>query len=150
MMGKSSHNLPQAAEIEAARQALRALCRLERDGDTLLRVEVPGGKKPVTALVPQSAFDAFLKILQQMSSGEDVMVFRQDAELTSQQAANILNVSRPYLNKLLEEGEIPFRKVGRHRRIQAMDVLEYKQQAYKKSGEALDELARLSEELGLY
>ncbi len=64
------------------------------------------------------------------------------AEMTTQQAANILNVSRPFLIKLLESGELPFTKVGTHRRIRFEDLMEYKRRLAEQSAEAMNELAR--------
>ena len=72
------------------------------------------------------------------------------AELSTQQAANFLNVSRPYLIKLLESEEIPYRKVGKHRRILAKDLYEYKAEIDEKRSQSLDELTALTEELDLY
>ena len=71
------------------------------------------------------------------------------AELTTQEAADLLNVSRPHLVKLLEEGALPHHKTGRHRRVLFSDLMEYKQQRDAVSHKAMDELANLSEELGM-
>ena len=72
------------------------------------------------------------------------------AELSTQQAANLLNVSRSYLIKLLESEEIPYRKVGKHRRILAKVLYEYKSDINAKRSQSLDELSTLTEELNLY
>ncbi len=72
------------------------------------------------------------------------------AELTTQQAADMLNVSRPHLIKLVEEGAIEYRKVGTHRRIQAASVREYLRRMELDTKKAADELTELTEELGLY
>lgn len=72
------------------------------------------------------------------------------AELSTQQAANFLNVSRPYLIKLLESEEIPYRKVGKHRRVSAKNLYEYKAEIDEKRSQSLDELTALTEELDLY
>lgn len=72
------------------------------------------------------------------------------AELTTKQAADVLGVSRPFLIRVLEAGDIPYRKVGRHRRVLMSDVLAYKRTMEVKSRAALDELVKLSEDMGGY
>ncbi|MCT8341707.1 helix-turn-helix domain-containing protein [Photorhabdus kleinii] len=69
---------------------------------------------------------------------------------TTQEAANILNVSRPHMVKLLEDGCLPFHKTGRHRRIRFADLMEYKKQRNAESMEAMRELANQAQELGIY
>lgn len=74
----------------------------------------------------------------------------ESSELTTQQAAEFLNVSRPYLVKLVESGEIPFRLVGTHHRIRFRDLEEYKNRDDLKRRQAADELTQLTQDLGLY
>lgn len=88
-------------------------------------------------------------ILENMSEGKAVSIVPTDQEVTTQMAADMLNVSRPYVVKLLEEGELPYRKVGRHRRIKLRDVQHYDKKMQKIQQESLDELAKLSQEMGL-
>jgi excisionase family DNA binding protein len=71
-------------------------------------------------------------------------------KLTTQQAADFLGVSRPYLVKLLEQGSVPFRRLRKHRRVRLEDLLKFQAQETKSREAALNELAGLSQELGLY
>lgn len=89
-------------------------------------------------------------VLMDLLSGEVKTIIPHHAELTTIQAADILNVSRPYLIKLLDAGDIPYCKVGRHRRIRMEDLMTYMEESDSKSRVAMDELVALSEELGLY
>ncbi|MGH2354900.1 MAG: helix-turn-helix domain-containing protein [Chloroflexota bacterium] len=102
-------------------------------------VELP---TPIVELLTQS--------VQAIERGETLTVVPHDRLLTSQEAADVLSVSRPYLVRLLERGEIPFTMTGTHRRILASDLLAYKARRDAKRREGLRQLTQLSEELGLY
>jgi excisionase family DNA binding protein len=99
--------------------------------------------------IPPTVFNVLMKVLAVMSEGKAFSLIPMDQELTTQEAADILNVSRPYLNKILDLGEIPHRKVGRNRRIKFNDLLEYKRLQENNSKIALQELADEAQELDM-
>ena len=97
--------------------------------------------------LPDSALEALRIIIEAMAAGQSITLVPHGKELTSQEAADILHVSRPHLIKLLDRSELPFHRVGTHRRIRIEDVLAYRDRRDAALEAALDELARLSEEL---
>ena len=97
-----------------------------------------------------SAARLLVKILSEIAKGNAVTVVPLKPELTTQEAAELLNVSRPHLVKLLERGEMPFHKVGTHRRIRLADVLAYKRKALEERKAILREMVALNQEMGLY
>jgi excisionase family DNA binding protein len=100
--------------------------------------------------LPQSLFEALKQVAYYMMRGRSVFIVPDNKELTTQQAADILQVSRPYLIRLLDEKKIPYSKVGTHRRIRFVDLINYKAQRAAEREKALDEIMQISEELGLY
>ncbi len=97
--------------------------------------------------LPDSALEALRVIIQTMAQGRSITLVPHDKELTSQEAADILHVSRPHLIKLLDRGELPFHHVGTHRRIKVEEVLAYRDRRDAERDAALRGLTRLSEEL---
>jgi excisionase family DNA binding protein len=96
--------------------------------------------------LPAGAVALLMDILDAMAAGRGISLIPEDAELTTVQAAEVLNVSRPYLIKLLAEGAIPHRKVGKHRRIRLEDVRSYKSRIDRDREALLDELAADAQE----
>jgi excisionase family DNA binding protein len=100
--------------------------------------------------IPISVFRALQKIVNYMMRGKAFSVIPYDQLFSTQEAADFLNVSRPFVVQILEEGEIPFIKVGTHRRVQFSDLLEYKNRMRQERHKALAEMARISQEAGEY
>jgi len=116
--------------------------------DSVIRLVVaddPG--EPLS--VPRGAVELLARVLAHMAAGQGVSVVPTHAELTTQQAAELLNVSRPFLIGLLDGGEIEYRKVGKHRRIKAASLMDYLARDDHERREAVDELTRLNQEMGL-
>ncbi len=142
---------PSETDRELAQESSRRLAPyLARRRQKDLRLQFlqddePG--EPIT--VPLSALRLFFDILKEMAQGNTVTLIPVHAELTTQQAADILNVSRPFLIGLLEEGKLPFRKVGTHRRMLFRDVMEYKRQLDTNRLKALEKLTAQAQNLNM-
>ncbi|MGA7731408.1 MAG: helix-turn-helix domain-containing protein [Chloroflexia bacterium] len=100
--------------------------------------------------LPESLYNLLIQIVHDLSQGRNIALVRRDHMLTTQQAADILNVSRPYLVTLLERGEMLFTRVGKHRRINFDDLMKYKQQRDQDRRYGLVQITRLGEEMGDY
>ncbi len=135
--------LPSPDERQLARQAYKSM-QDEAAHDAPVRLLTSHG---VAIDLPADASQLLLDILDHMARGDAVTLIPVHAELTTQQAADMLNVSRPTLVKLLEEGRLAYQKPGRHRRIKFEEVMRYKQQSENARADALDELAAIGQEL---
>lgn len=143
---------PSEAEVQEAARAAKALAPLlktskRRSSHVLLRSEELGDQHVIS--VPRGAFNLFMKILEQMAQGNAVTIVPIHAELTTQEAANLLNVSRPFLIGLLDQGKIPFHKTGTHRRIRFEDLLAYMREEEKRQEQVMSELAAEAQRLDL-
>ena len=128
----------------------RALEAHDAGGRTCLRLQITDAGREVTTLdVPPSASALIRELLKEMAGGKAVAVVADDAEVTTQQAADLLHVSRPYVVGMVEKGTLPARNVGKQRRLLLKDVLAYKRDNEVKRRGALRELTALDQELGL-
>ena len=131
---------PTSQESTLARTSRQLLSRYAQENQPLtLRVIDGDQAEPIE--LPAGAVAMLMDILDAMAAGRGITLIPENAELTTVEAADILNVSRPFLIKLLEEGQIPYRKVGRHRRVRLEDVMNYKKAIDQEREEVLDQLA---------
>jgi excisionase family DNA binding protein len=138
------------SEAVIAASAAEALESHASQASTSVRVQVTQAGREVTTLdVPASAIPLITAVLRELGAGKAVTVLGDDAEITTQEAAELLNVSRPYLVGLIEKGELAARKIGPRRRLMLADVLTYRAETKAKRREALRELAALDQEYGL-
>lgn len=141
-------HLPTQPEIEQAKTSSRTLSKYA-DAERVQMTLRSGDGQAEDMVLPGPVLQLLLDILAEMSRGNAISVLPIHHELSTQDAANLLNVSRPHVVSLLERKQLPFHKVGSHRRILAKDVLAFKQQLVQQRSEALDELAALSQQHGM-
>ena len=139
---------PSEADMAAAQVASRALARLSGHGR--VRVEARGDQDEAQSFIlPIAAIRLLTDMMTHLAEGRRVSVMPEDAELTTKQAADMLNVSRPYLVGLLQAGKLAHHMVGTHRRVLVRDLLDYRRRQRKASGAAMDELAAQAQELDM-
>lgn len=145
----SNQNLPIDSSIitEAEAEAIKQLEHILNQENSQLKLAAANGEEMT---IPDSVYLVLRQVVQAMVSGKNVSIVTHNPELTTQQAADLLNVSRPYLIKLLEQGELPYIMVGTHRRVKFEDLRKYKQQRDTKRRQLLQELIEISQEAGLY
>ena len=146
-MSKLKFELPNSEVVDLARASAAALTRLLDGMPDKDRARVTMGNEDL--ILPRDAIELLREILAGMSAGKVLSIVPRSAEVTTQNAADILNVSRPYLISLLNDGVLPFSKVGTHRRIKLDDVLHYKEKLIEQSAIAMNELAVLSQDLDM-
>ena len=143
-MSALSQTLPDSESSALARASAEELSHLlgQMPKAERARVQLDGND----LILPRQALALLRDLLVEMAQGNAVTIVPTHAELTTQEAANILNVSRPHLVKLLEEGIIPFSRTGTHRRIRYQDLMSYRDQRDQESRTALDELVSQAQE----
>ena len=136
--------LPDSESSALARASAEELSRLlgQMPESERARVQLDGND----LILPRQALALLRDLLVEMAHGNAVTIVPTHAELTTQEAANILNVSRPHLVRLLEDGAIPFSKTGTHRRIRYQDLMSYRDCRDQESRDALDELTAQAQE----
>lgn len=146
-MSSAEQQLPSTEMAEISRASAVELSRLlaDRPDSDRARVKLDG----YDLIVPKMALELLRDLLSEMAQGNAVTVVPRHAELTTQEAANLLNVSRPFLVALLESNEIPFRKIGTHRRVLYEDLLAYQREQSARSQSALDELTKQAQDLDM-
>lgn len=137
-----------AEEANEALERVRGYLVEHRDVSRI-RVTVEEGDDRGPLTLPREAVELLASLLAHLGAGRSVSVVPHNAELTTQQAADLLNVSRPFLIGLLQAGEIEYRTVGTHRRILASSLIDYKRKDDQRRRTAADELSQLNQEMGL-
>lgn len=150
MLSETIHEQPVTLADEAEHDAVKKLAQLLAD-DTLnaqgAQLLMPDGQR---LDLPESIYAALRRIIPILSQGDAIALVPLHKDLTTSQAAELLNVSRPFLIKLLDESAMPYTTVGTHRRIRLQDVMAYKARRDVERGETLAQLTRMSQDLGLY
>ena len=147
MIERVREQLPDQETVQLARAGAsdldRLLNKLPESGKTGIKL---GGQD---LILPRQALVLLRDLLADMAQGDAVAVVPLHTEMTTQQAADFLNVSRPYLITLLERGELRHTKVGTHRRIQFKELIAYKDKIRQQSSDAMDELVKIAQENNL-
>jgi excisionase family DNA binding protein len=142
--------LPGEGEVRAAVQGQRALAAYLATQLETQRIQIFDEQERAHDVeLPTSALKLLMDILAELADGNAVQVVPVHAELTTQEAADLLNVSRPHLVKLLEDGELPFHRAGKHRRVRFADLMKYKETRDHASDAAMAALAKQAQELGM-
>ena len=147
----SDERLPTAETQEAARIAVSQVAEIylrKPKSPLTVKIEVEGVEKILN--IPAPAFDMIYQLLKHMALGQAVSIIPDHTTLTTQEAADYLNVSRPYLIGLLEKGELPFTMTGTHRRIKFSDLTVYEKKIKMNYEAGMKELVTLTKEMELY
>lgn len=140
--------VPNETDISQARDLSAVLSLIESEPSAKTRCLLTDGRGKAHEL-SNAAFEVLVEALKAMAKGKAIMLVPVEAELSTQEAADLLNVSRPYLVQLLDSGQIKSRKVGRYRRVRFQDIIEYQEKLEKERESAMDELVAQAQELKL-
>ena len=143
-------SLPAEREVQVALEGQRALAAFLATRVETQQIQIFDDKNQAHRVeLPTSALRLLVDILAELAEGNAVKVVPVHAELTTQEAADMLNVSRPHLVKLLEEGALPFHRAGKHRRVRFADLMQFKAQRDQASEDAMAALAKQAQELDM-
>lgn len=135
------------ADQRIARESVEKLKKGSKKGK-LIQIELKSGQQPLR--IPDKAMKMFIAILSNMAEGKSMAVVSSDIYISTQQAADFLKVSRPHVVRLLEGGDIPFIKVGTHRRVKFKDLVSFEKKLKRNRRDGLGKLVELSQKMGLY
>ena len=141
--------IPNRRERRLAEKSSQVLATHMHADDTYTIQLVENDHVAASTKLPSSAFRLLVDILTEMAAGNSVSLVPVHNELSTQAAADLLGVSRPYIVKLVEEGAIPFHKVGKHRRVYAKDILDYKEKISKAREKTLQKLTEQAQKLDM-
>lgn len=144
-------NVPDGLTRDMAEEAANFLADRRGAGQDLQIVASAGNddRRQESVILPRLAVDMIAQLLAELGRGHAVVMEPVEAELTTQQAADILNVSRPYLIGLLDEGKIPYRRVGNRRKISLMQILDYKRREDKNRDAIANEILSETQNIGI-
>ena len=134
------------SDQKIARDWIKTISR-KRKREATIRIELQDTGEIIT--IPSKAFNILKAVLKNMAEGNSITLIPSNSELTTQEAADILNVSRPHLVKLLESGKIPFIKVGTHRRVELKEIVKYENKLIKERRSKLNQLTKQAQKLNL-
>jgi len=149
LLDRSDTVVPTDEDAQLAEKSSRLLSVIDAKSrkSLSLRIKTDGNEEAIP--IPASLFRMLMDILTNMAKGNAVTFVPLHAELTTKQAADLLNVSRPHVIQLIETNKLPHRKVGTHRRILFSDLMAYKRQMYENRLKTLEELTKLDQELNM-
>ena len=133
------------SDQKIALDSIKAFKARKKKKASTISIEIDNTGETIT--IPAKAFNLLKEVLLNMAEGNSIALFPTNSEISTQEAANILNISRPHFVKLLETGEIPFIKIGTHRRVQLKDVVYYENRINKQKRKNLNLLSKQAQEL---
>lgn len=145
-MSSTSKSKKRPAQQKEVQQSVNSLKQIRSSKNSVF-LTVSEDSTPIT--LPSGAVSYLEQILEHMSKGENVSIVPESQRLTTQQAADFMNVSRPHVVKLMETGVLPFTKVGKHRRVDSRDLKSYYEKQQKRARKALGKLASQAQDLDM-